>query len=207
MTKRLLLVDFDGTFVDSMPALWECYNQFLEEHEKKGSRAEFERLIGPTIKELVIHLKKTHGLEEDEKILIERYLYLLQSAYAHIIAPIAGAVECLERAKEHQIKIGLVTSAPQDIVKKFLSNHLLTSLFDCIVTPLPDEPSKPDPAIYLRALHEAQTPARNAYAIEDSASGCKSASDAGIKVIALSQTKIPNVFTYAKDWYAVWELL
>ena len=53
-----LLIDLDGTLVDSVPALFQVYKKFLAYYGKEGTKEEFISLIGPSIDEIVEILQK-----------------------------------------------------------------------------------------------------------------------------------------------------
>src|SRR5690349_5776439 len=77
-----LLVDFDGTIVDSVAILYEIYQNFLQKYGKKGTKEEFESLKGPTIPEVVKILKTKHKLDGSEDSLLKEYNALLKHDYA-----------------------------------------------------------------------------------------------------------------------------
>jgi HAD superfamily hydrolase (TIGR01509 family) len=72
-------------------------------------------------------------------------------------------------------------------VHDFIHQHSLQDIFDKIIACSSDEPSKPDPAPYRRALLEMNLLPNEAIAIEDSEDGMASARGAGIVVIEFTE--------------------
>lgn len=175
-----ILVDFDGTFVDSIQPLYILYTQFLESYGAQGSKGEFQELNGPSLNEIAQILMQRHSLPGTATELAHHYRELLSHFYAHIARPFPGAVATLEAWKKQGLQTGLVTSAPQDLVLLFLKTHHYEPLFTKVFTADEVEKGKPDPALYRHALEQLHLAPEDALAIEDSPNGVKSARGAGI---------------------------
>ncbi len=183
---KAIFVDFDGTFIDSLPALWKCYRLFLSHHDIEGEKEEFISLMGPPIQEIVNLLKEKHHLKATTESLVQEYESIVEAAYAANALPFPRAVEILKLQKDAGMAVAIVTSAYPTIVQKVLHCHGIDNLFDAIFGSRQGEPHKPDPAIYRRALHSFGLEPIHAIAIEDSQSGMHSATEAGIPTIAFT---------------------
>lgn len=88
-----------------------------------------------------------------------------------------GAEELLEYLKEHNIPRAIATSSQQDNVDFYLKHFPLLDYFDLnhIIYDDGTLPSKPDPAIYLKAINVLQIPAEKCIVCEDAPSGILSA--------------------------------
>lgn len=212
---KAIFVDFDGTFIDSLPALWKCYRLFLSHQGIEGEKEEFISLMGPPINEIVAILKQKHHLKASTESLVQEYHSIVEAAYATNALPFPWAVEILKSQKAKGISLAIVTSAYPAVVEKVLEFHGIENLFDVIFGSREGEPHKPDPAIYRRALHAFGLEPNQAIAIEDSQNGLRSAMEAGIPTIAFtpdSQTfaalpKDPTKIFQASSWQDIGRLL
>lgn len=186
---KAVLIDFDGTLVNSVPALFHCYKKFLANHRKKGAKKEFSSLVGPALPEIVQILKRNHHIKTSSESLLKEYKTLVKQCYEQDVKLHAYVEETLIFLKNAGLRLAIVTSAPQILVKKFLISHQLEGFFDEIISARDKEPPKPDPAIYVRALRKMKLMPQHALAIEDSPNGCSSALTAGICTIYLTNKK------------------
>jgi HAD superfamily hydrolase (TIGR01509 family) len=86
--------------------------------------------------------------------------------------------------------LGLVTSAPQQLVDPVLSRLGWADLFECKIYGKPGVCGKPDPALYISALSAFSAAPQNVIAVEDSVSGVRSATTAGIRVVAVTNASV-----------------
>ena len=91
-----------------------------------------------------------------------------------------GVYEILNWLKEEKFIIGLASSTKQSTVVKHLEHAGIRDYFQVIVTGDMVEYSKPLPDIYLMACKELAVKPDEAYAIEDSPNGIRSAHAAGM---------------------------
>ena len=178
-----IFIDLDGTLIDSIPVLYNTYLDLLKERGKEGTRAEFEKLVGLSLPEIARVLKERYAFRDPYEILFSRYLILLQHHY--VVSPVLfpGVFAVMEYAKSNGILLALVTSSPRQLAQDILEKVGLLTIFDFVITPEGLPHSKPDPAIYLRALSEAGVQPDEALAIEDSPNGIASAEGAGIPTL------------------------
>lgn len=183
---RALLVDLDGTLADSLEAMYDVYANFLASRGQKASRDEFERLNGPSLREVVAGLARTHGISGEADLLYRDYIAAVDQAYATVVRPNDGAGELIDTATGHGVVLVLVTANHRGAADAFLTAYGWRDRFSALVTGDDVPVGKPDPAVYLRALAVAcvDDPA-NALAVEDSANGIAAATGAGVPTIAL----------------------
>lgn len=204
---KALLIDFDGTLVDSMQALWWCYAVFLEEHGAVPTQEEFDSLIGPPLSEIIETLKRVHQLPEPSQLLSEKYEHRLEQAYSEKVAFFPAAFSVLKRAKDKQIKLAIVTSAPWCLLELFLAQQEALAFFDAYITYSNEFPSKPSPAPYARALKALELTPNEAIAVEDSKNGIKSACGAGLSVVQLGGMILPGATCVVQNWAELGVLL
>lgn len=183
--SHCLLIDLDGTLADSLTVMKTAYRRFVENFGGRPSDAEFSKLNGPTLGEVVRHLQHTHGLPGDHEKLMAYYENLLDESYGDVL-PMPGAPELLAGAKRNKWTVGVVTSNSVVRCSTWLERNELAVMVDLMVCGEDVSNGKPDPEIYLLALERAGCPAQNALAIEDSPQGAEAALAAGIPTIGLT---------------------
>ena len=103
-----------------------------------------------------------------------------------------GVVELLSYLKEAGYRIGLASSSRRETVMSHLTDAKLEQFFSVIVTGDMVEHSKPLPDIYLLACKQLQIRPEEAYAIEDSPNGIRSAYAAGMKPVMVPDLLAPD---------------
>jgi HAD superfamily hydrolase (TIGR01509 family) len=203
---KAVLIDLDGTLVDSMPMLYSTYTHFLKQSGYKGSREEFDSLIGATLPDIVGTLATRYNIETTSRELMQLYLRMLEKHYSSELQLFPGAMDFILYAKEQELKTALVTSAPNELVTSFLEGHNLTELFDVVMTPETVRRGKPSPEIFEKALQELGIDASEGIVIEDSSHGVRAAVEAGIPTIKLThgdETRPDKYCILLKDWFEV----
>jgi len=180
----VLLVDLDGTLIDTLPYLYALYCDLLRPFGIEGTEREFQALNGCTLKEIVARLKERYRLPPSEDVLLLQYKRGVEEIYAKAnLFPFA--LETLEKIKDAGYNLFLVTSASRPLATLFVEKHQLNGLFTDLVTS-EGLPGKPAPAIYLKALDIAGVQPNEAMAVEDSGNGLQAALSAGIFTLCLS---------------------
>ena len=177
--KYWVLFDMDGTLVDSMPALYQAYREFLSERLVAGTKKEFSSLIGPSIREIVSVLKKRHGIRSSHDRLVKSYCHHVSKAYGKSLVFKKGAVQIIRRLKREGFGIGLVTSSPSRLSGTVLRRKGLLRLFDQTTFGDRLSKAKPHPAIYERAIRKTKGSALRVFVVEDAVNGVLSAKNAG----------------------------
>jgi len=186
---KAVLIDFDGTLVDSHPILFEAYSKVMHLHGLTPSKEEFESLNGPSLYEIVQILKQKYGLQPSVQELYVTYRHMLGLIYASQIQLFPGALNFLESLKKRNLKVAVVTSSTRDLVDRVFSRLSLKNLFDEVFTSDLVERGKPNPDLYLLALEKLKLKADEAIAIEDSASGLKAAQSAHLYTLFFKPRK------------------
>lgn len=182
---KTLLLDFDGTLVDSMPTLEQVYLTFLAQHNVCGTKQGFNELMGSTLSEIVSSLKTKHNLSGELEELSAFYEDTLLSFYTNSVLPCLGAQALLDFATNEEIITAIVSSSPHKFINACVSSHKWKKYFNHIVSADDVSFSKPHPHVYLAALEKTNSRPNDALAIEDTINGILSAHAAQIPVIAI----------------------
>jgi len=182
-----LLLDFDGTLVDSLGPLRAAYGHFLRKYGRVPTDAEFEEINGPPLSVGVEILIKKHNLVAGKSVLLEAYLEFVAIAYDQV-PPARGAKELLAGVRSRGWATAVVTSNTKSTTENWLRKWNLNTSIDVVVGGDSVLNGKPSPAPYLMALDLLGISADFSRAVEDSATGIRAATQAGIGTWALDPT-------------------
>ncbi len=189
--KRGLFLDLDGTLANSLEVMRAVYGKFLKEFDVVGTDEEFARLNGPSLSDVLAILKVEHNLSPSHDELLTRYKAILNSSYEDV-EPNIGAYELIGEAVARGWKIGVVTSNVHKTVSGWLSRVKLNNYVHVIATGETVASGKPAPDLYLKALADSGCDARRSLAVEDTATGARSAIGAGLQTYGLAQGDVDS---------------
>lgn len=178
---RALLLDLDGTLVDSEPAHRAAWRAFFTARGWDVDDATYAALFVGRRGADVFASEPGPWSAHDPHVLVDEVLSHLGPA-ASRAAALPGAVELLTRVRDAGVRLALVTSAMRAWVDPALTAVLGLSpgAFDVEVTAESVGRGKPDPAPYAMACSLLGVEPQDAVAVEDSVSGIRSAVAAGV---------------------------
>jgi mannitol-1-/sugar-/sorbitol-6-/2-deoxyglucose-6-phosphatase len=179
-----ILFDFDGTLVDSRNEVLGTFCQFAANHGVTATEGVIALFDGLTPYEIVESAKADWDVRVSLNVLTESYFTLLAATYAQVRES-TGASLALAALASGGRRLGLVTSAPEELVEPVLSRFGWSKLFHRKVYGTRGVCGKPHPALYLAALSKFGVDSGNILAVEDCVSGVRSATAAGIRVAAI----------------------
>lgn len=179
-----LLFDLDGTLLLTAEANAKAYRQAFEEMGRLVDDNAVRLLAGQRIDGLVAALAP-----DFDETRISELRRRKAAAYRRFVSEIRAhpaVLEMLLTARQRGQKTALVTSASRHTVDFLLAHFHLTTAFDAIVTGDDVTHAKPHPEAYLLALARLGISTHSAIAIEDSDTGRRAATDAGLHVLCVS---------------------
>lgn len=182
--------DFDGTLVDSLPILYNIYNEFLKEYGFIGNKYEFNRLNGPSLSEIVSYLKNKYNICKSEKELLKKYNKKVYHAYKEKILPFKESNLVLEYVKNNNYKLALISSGKKKCINTFIKKNKWNDYFSAYVLGEEVKYGKPYPDIYKLACKKAKTAKNKVLVIEDSYNGLLSAKNAGLECFLVGKNGI-----------------
>ena len=181
-----LLLDHDGTLVDSESAhhlLWNAvllpYGAALTAHEYERDYAGLPALDNGAQSVARFGLNTTAENLAQAKFAATR-AYLRDRAF-----PLMPGVADALAAWRGRFRLGVVTGARSFAVHNTLQRHGLAQGFECVVSADDVAQTKPDPSCYRLALQRLGVAPWQAMAIEDTAHGVHAAVGAGVRCIAI----------------------
>lgn len=181
---RGVILDVDGTLVDSNDAHAHAWVEALAEH---GIQVPFDKVrkrIGMGGDKL---LPQVAGIREDTsegKAISKRRGAIFQERYLPALRPTPGARELLQHLRAQGLKLVVASSAKRDELQGLLKVCGADDLTDDQTSSDDAERSKPDPDIVHAALKEAGLPPHEAVMLGDTPYDVESAGRAQVAVIA-----------------------
>jgi phosphoglycolate phosphatase len=187
---RAVLVDLDGTLLDTAPDIAAAANAMLAEQGLAPLPATTVReFIGSGIPKLVERCLQASGLP----LACARLEPALRSFGAHYrrlngaeSRPFPGVVEALERLRAARLKLACVTNKASVFTLPLLEKTRLAPFFDSVVTADHVGRRKPDPEPFLLACRTLGVGAAASVVIGDSANDAEGARAAGCPVLLVS---------------------
>ena len=190
MPNLAIVFDFDGVILDTETPLYSSWHEMYSRH---GAHLDLELFAGyiggADYFDFHAHLEEQTGLSFDRQSLMdERRALYSEHVSGNTVLP--GVKDYLFEARNRGYGIGLASNSDIGWVGSNLRELGLLDHFDVLKTRDDVVNVKPDPEIYLAALHDLNTNPGQAIAIEDSASGVAAARAAGLFTVA-----VPNPIT------------
>jgi HAD superfamily hydrolase (TIGR01509 family) len=184
---RALLLDLDGTVVDTHALLYRCYDHAVRAHGGRGSdRATWERCLGLPLEGVfaaTFALYQQPLPEEALPALLESYRAMLRAGEADV-RTFPGMREALEALRQRGVRLAVVTTKHRASATRHLESQRLTHLFDAVVTGDQCARCKPDPEPFLRALAALGVAAEEAAGVGDTEHDVRGARAAGALAVA-----------------------
>ena len=185
MNKKGVLFDMDGTLINTYENI--NFKQALSEL-KTVQKTLILKVLKSRVRSFSEMEQKIREEVEDPQEaqdLIDRIMDFLLDHYDH--APMKNeALTFLHYLKQKIYKICLCTNNATDVVNHILKHKQMTPYFDYVITSQQVTRSKPDPQMYLEALHNVNLKAEECVIFEDTENGVQAAKNAGIDVIVVS---------------------
>ncbi len=174
MKQPWILVDFDGTAVDTLPLLKRAFFEFGRELGIRFSDKDFERSNGPSLVETMRDVRRRFSLGRhsvNELVLLHER-HEKESYGAARARPDLRTV--LRGLRKEGWKCALVTSAPRSVIQEFFKRYRWDEIFEFAVTG--DDVKRAKPHADLYELAKSRAGGKGPFlAIEDSSSGIEAA--------------------------------
>jgi HAD superfamily hydrolase (TIGR01549 family) len=177
-----IVFDWDGTLVDSLPAILEANVTVLREHGVPFDEARYRAAYAPDWR---LMYRRLGVPEADVEAAGARWLGLYRQAGA--LRPFPGIEEALRCLVDAGHRLGIVTAGHRAVVEAQLELFGLANLFSARVCGDDALAAKPDPAPLLRALEElgAREPPRHAIYVGDAPDDMRMARAVGVTGIGI----------------------
>lgn len=190
---KTVVFDMDGVILDSEALVLNAWKRIGEKYGYSGIETVFRNCIGTNKTETERIVFEHYGADFPYDTFREEASALFQEKTKEKGVPVKrGARELLSYLKVNGFQIGLASSTRVVRVEEELEQVGLLKFFQVVVGGDMVSHSKPHPEIYERACEKLGVPTSEAFAIEDSYNGVRSAHRAGMKVLMVPDMLPPD---------------
>lgn len=190
-----MILDFDGTILDSMGVWLGLAQDFLRAHGAEP-RPELDTQLADCadLTAGAAWLQKEYGLKLTPEETLRGLLEMLNARYlACGLKP--GAEEFLREAERRRCRLVIGTASDRKAVETILAKHGLLDVFRAILTTGETGLDKKDPAFYWRALESLGTRRTSTWLFDDAPFCLKAARSCGIHTVG-----VPDLFFSESDF-------
>jgi len=182
---RGLLLDLDGTLVDSLPDLLAVLNQVLGDFGvPELTAAEAKPMVGDGTLKLVERALAARSVTPDQiRPAQSRFLTLYEARPARLSRFYAGVPEVLTELARAGWVCAVCTNKPERATRVMLSELDLDRFFRAVITGDTLPQKKPDPAPVRAALAALEVKPHRAISVGDHANDLRAAHSAGVRAI------------------------
>lgn len=180
-----VLLDVDGTLVDSNDAHAHAWVKAMSENGYEVPFAKVRRLIGKGGDKL---LPEAAGLSADSpsgQAISHRRGEIFRQEFLPSLEPFPAAADLLVRMKQSHLRLAVASSAKKDELGDLLRICGADQLIDAQTSSDDVENSKPDPDIIQSALEQLGLPPAQVILLGDTPYDVEAALRAGVSVVAL----------------------
>lgn len=182
-----VLLDFDGTLMDTDHAHWSCWDEALRAWGGSLDRHTYNtECAGRQTLTIAAHCIAKQRLSAAPQDVASRKEVTFRAWLTRgEMAWMPGAQQAFSGLQARGLKLAVVTSSPRDIITAGLRQRGLLDALDAVVTGDDVPRNKPAPDCYLLCLEQLGVPASRCVAFEDTEHGVRAAAAAGIRCLAV----------------------
>ncbi len=179
-----VIFDMDGVIFDSERATMYCWLELARKYNIENLEEHFLACTGTTNQRTREIMLEAYGEDFPYDTFAKEASVMFHEKYDGGNLPMKSGVKALlEYLRDQGKKIALASSTRKQTVVNELRDAGIIDYFDEIVTGDMVTHSKPHPEIFLLACEKVGVKPENAYAIEDSYNGIRSAAAGGLRPI------------------------
>jgi len=191
MTPEAILLDFDGTLVDTAPDFIAALNRLLGELERPPvGYDEFRSLAGDGAKRLLERALTHHGAAVPPEAELMPWVQRLVAYYYEVMTvesrPFPGVVETLAGLSAAGRRLAICTNKPQASTDTLIAHFGMAHLFGAVLGGDSVAAKKPAPLHLHEALARLGKRAEHAVMVGDSATDVAAARAAGVPVVVVA---------------------
>ena len=178
------MFDLDGVLLDTEELWDEARRRLAEERGARWPDDAQRATMGMSSPEWSRYMHDVVGLPEPPDQISTEVVRRLEALYRKHLPLVPGALEAVRRIGARR-PLGIASSSNRPLIDLFLELTATRDLFGATVSSEEVERGKPAPDVYLEAARRLGADPGTCAAIEDSENGIRSASAAGMRVVAV----------------------
>jgi phosphoglycolate phosphatase len=188
---EMVLIDVDGTLVDSVPDLAYCVDAMMSElgMPERGEKR-VRHWVGNGVERLVKRALVNQLDGEPDEALFSKALPVFEALYRDNTSKRSrlyqGVKEALDFLKTTGVRLGCVTNKARQFTLPLLQDLGVHDYFEIIICGDMVERKKPDPMPLLQAAEQLETEPRASMMLGDSMSDVNAARAAGFQIVCMS---------------------
>lgn len=188
---EMVLIDVDGTLVDSVPDLAYCVDAMMKElGMAERGQERVRHWVGNGVERLVKRALVNQLDGEPDAALYERALPVFEALYRENTSKrsclYAGVREALDFLQTTDVRMGCVTNKASQFTLPLLQDLDVRDYFEVVICGDMVERKKPDPMPLLQAARQLETEPRASMMLGDSMSDVNAARAAGFQIVCMS---------------------
>ncbi len=196
---QMILIDLDGTLVDSVPDLAYCVNATMDRLERpRWSEEKVREWVGNGVERLVKRSLVGQLDGEPDEQLYNEGLAIFMEVYSHNISGRShlypGILEGLDQLKAMEFRLGCVTNKAAQFTEPLLQDMGIYDYFEVIVSGDTTAKKKPDPMPLLHAAEALGVAPTSSLMVGDSVNDVTAARRAGFQVVC-----VPYGYNHGND--------
>ena len=181
---RALLLDLDGTLLDTHEMIYACFEQTLEACVgRTDCRETWERTMGLPLVEMFGELLREWGLATPAPAELVRSYRARLLTKDEWVRPFPGVPEVLEKLRADGVRLAIVTNKQSHMARRHLALYDLERHFEVVVGHEQCRRGKPEPEPFLLALQQLGVPPEDAAGIGDSPHDITASRAAGLLAV------------------------
>ncbi len=186
MRPQALLIDLDGTLVDTLPDFVAALRAVAEELDLAAPTPDWvRRHIGRGSERLLRDWLASQQRPECIDAALPLYLHHYAGVNGREAVAYQGALDMLSRLRAMGLRLACVTNKPQAMAESLLAQFGLLESLEQVVGARPGQRAKPYPDAILAACAALQLPANATWMLGDSSNDAASAQAAGCAAVLL----------------------
>lgn len=198
---KTVIFDMDGVLVDTEPVHFIAYIKHFKELNIDVSEEMYQTFIGSSTKNIYKRIKEHFNLPQSLQELIVRKRELFYKAFNETttLKLMDGVLDLIQEVYQNNIQLIVASSSSYENINAVFKRFDLDKYFSHKVSGEDFPESKPNPAIFNKAVELSGHQKNECIVIEDSTNGIKAANSAGVFVIGY-QAEESNQNYETADW-------
>jgi HAD superfamily hydrolase (TIGR01509 family) len=185
-----VVFDLDGLLIETEEIWDEVREEIVRERGARWTETAQRDMMGMSSTEWSRYMHEALGVPDAPERINELVVERMAERYRSSLPLLPGAVEAVQRIAARW-PLGLASSSNRPLIELVLDVAGLAPHFQAVVSSEEVARGKPAPDVYLEAAARLGVDPSRAAAVEDSEAGIRSATAAGMRVVAIPNRTFP----------------